>query len=274
MKNLTTNESVAVYPKNIFILTDIEGISNILGIDEINRRNIENYYIARKKLMLDVNTAARACFDAGVEKVTVLDGHGGGGNFIVEELDARARLVGVSELHEVMRDADGVVMIGMHAMAGTADGFLHHTQSSVRISNYYYGEKKIGEMMQMAVFAGQFGVPCIAMSGDRAACREATEILPGIKTAEVKWANEREVAFGIPTDKAQAEIYRAVYEAVKDSCAYKPVSTALPLEITVEFKTPAAMAEFCQGRSDLQFIDDHTARSVKTKIEKYTDVLL
>ena len=71
----------------------------------------------------------------------------------------------------------GMVQVGAHAMMGTADGVLCHTQSSKTENRYWYNGVESGELAQCAAIAGGYGVPTIMVTGDEAACREAHEVL-------------------------------------------------------------------------------------------------
>ena len=74
---------------NIYIMTDMEGISGIFCSDQVlstGRRYAEGIrYMAE-----DINVCVRACKEAGAEKVYVRDAHGGGTNVMWEELCAEA----------------------------------------------------------------------------------------------------------------------------------------------------------------------------------------
>ena len=156
----------------IFIITDLEGISGIGTHQQVMDTDLET----RKLLMQDTNAAIRGAFDGGATEVYVEDGHGGGGNFIMELLDPRAIYADEVECktNAHQKSADAIMMIGAHAMAGTQNAFLDHTQSSIAWHDFTINGRKHGEVGQAAIFAGAFGIPMIMVSGDLAACAEAT----------------------------------------------------------------------------------------------------
>lgn len=125
---------------NIYIHTDLEGITGITDIRQIQRDNPAAYREACSKLMQDLNAAVEGALAGGADRVTVLDSHGGGGNFILDQLDSRAEndtrpnrtWWGIMD-----ESYDGTFFIVAHAMAGTLNGFLDHTQTSARWYNYY-----------------------------------------------------------------------------------------------------------------------------------------
>ena len=259
----------------ILILTDLEGISGVNSIADIFEEQTEGYHLARRRLMADTNTAVRAAFDAGADEVFVVDGHGGANNFLPGVLDARAVQCKLSAFAPSMPTVDAVIAIGMHAMAGTLHAFLDHTQSSKTIHNYFYNGTPIGELMQLGVYAGYYGIPCVAVSGDDAACAEARALFgEDVAVASVKHTDRRNTAECIPFDEAEERIYWAVRKGIANRDRIAPIPLTLPLEVTVEFNTTSLCDDVCAARPELVRVNGYCARSVKSKIEEYHDVLL
>ncbi len=254
----------------IFIGTDFEGISGVARKEQVD--NSEPY--ALERLMKDVNAAIRGAFDGGADEVYVEDGHGGGKNFIPGALDPRAvqsRNAGAGCTD--MTKADAVFLVGMHAMSGTQNAFLDHTQSSIAWHDYYINGRRCGEIAQEAIYAGAFGVPVVMVSGDFAACAEAREFLGSIRTAVVKYAECRNVAECIPDDEAEQLIYNAAKEAMSLVGKAKPFRVTLPAEIRIEYNR----ADYCDaaaGQDGVERLDARTVRKVTEKIEVYRDILI
>ena len=261
---------------NVFISTDMEGISGIATYGGVFHENTPEYQEGLKRLMADVNTAVAAAFDAGAKKVYVVDGHYHGKNFLQGELDKRATQVWVKDIPWVAKDVCATVIIGAHAMAGTQGAFLDHTQLYREIHHYFYNGKRIGELMQMGVFMGHFGVPIVAVSGDKAACNEAKQFFgENISTACVKVGKERNLAECLPNEEAERRIYEAVKQGIENRANCKPICMPLPFEVKVEYNCCDYCEEEYKNRTDLQRIDGYTLRCVKTQIKDYyTGVLL
>lgn len=260
---------------NVFVMTDLEGISGVDSINDIFEEDSEGYRRGLERLMADTNVAVRAAFDAGAEKVYVCDGHGSGKNFIEGALDARATQIWVKDYPWVVRDVDAVVAIGAHAMAGTPRAFLDHTQSSKTIHHYLYDGKRIGELAQIGVFAGHFGVPCVAVSGDRAACAEAKALFgEDVAVAVVKETDVRNGASCVDFATADARIYGAVQKGLANRRLVPPIVQRVPFEVAIEYNTTALCDDVCRARADVERVDGYTVRTVKDKIETYYDVLL
>ena len=62
------------------IACDLEGIHGVIGEAYKTLGESFDYQKAVEGAELEINTAAKALFDSGAEKVIVWDNHGGGGN--------------------------------------------------------------------------------------------------------------------------------------------------------------------------------------------------
>ena len=252
---------------NICICTDLEGVSGVRPIEAVSEVGSPAYAEAIERLMADTNAAVRAAFDCGAEKVFVVDGHGSGKNFIQSALDPRATQIAVKDMGEGVKNSAAMVVIGQHAMAGTENAFLDHTESSVLIHHWYYNGKRVGELMMTAVFAGHFGVPVVALSGDRAACLEAQVAVAGISTAEVKSTTRRNVAECLMENKqAEKTIYDAVRRGIERRADIQPVRIALPLTVTVEYNRSDYCEKALARNPKLERVDAYTVREIKREI--------
>lgn len=247
----------------IYIHTDLEGIS---GVDraEMVPRDSEDYRLSCELLMGDVNAAVDGAFAGGATEVVVLDSHGGGGNFILDLLDSRAQndTKPNRKWWGVMDErCDATFFIGAHAMAGTLNGFLDHTQSSLTWYNYWINGRKLGELAQWALVAGNFGIPLVMVSGDEAACMEAHGFFSPCMTAAVKRGIGRQRAEALPVEEARERIRRAAQEAMGIIPQAKPFRPQRPLEIIVEF-TRADYADAAAAGGRVDRIDARTVRKV------------
>ena len=252
----------------IFICTDAEGISCLDKKSLIT----ENTAQMRTRLMADVNAAVCGAFEGGADEVFVEDGHGSGKNFLPGVLDARAVQIPASGLE--WPGADAVFMVGTHAMAGTANAFYDHTQSSVSWHNYSLNGRRGGEMLQMAAWAGAYGAPVVMVSGDFAACAEARAFFGNIRTACVKYGIDHENAECLPAEEAERLIRQAAKEAVGIAAKIRPYRISLPAEIVVEFNRTDYCAAMLAARPELEQLDGRTLRKISHTVKNYADVLL
>jgi len=171
----------------IGLMTDLEGVAGV--IDSVNwcRPEGRYYELAKEYLTQEVNAAVRGFFDGGATVVQVIDGHGCGA-IDVGQLDSRVEYArGWPEGWPFGLDStfDAVAWVGQHAKASTEYAHLAHTQSMEYIDLSVNGVS-IGEFGQLAMCAGELGIPVIFGSGDEAFIKEAKALAPWIETVSVK----------------------------------------------------------------------------------------
>jgi len=203
----------------VHICTDLEGISGITMFAQ-TREEGPAYEAARHLLTADINAAVQGCREGGADYVCVLDGHGHPFNIIPEELHPRAEYLcgrGFPSLWADLEEGfDCAMQIGAHAMARTPDGILCHTQNSRMDCRYWYNGRESGEIAQCALAYGQYGIPCVMVSGDSAGCREATEFLgENVVTVPVKKGYGRECGRLLAPEKAHELIRKGAKEAIR-----------------------------------------------------------
>jgi D-amino peptidase len=247
----------------IYIHTDLEGVSGIDAAEMIERQG-PRFRECCEFLMGDLNAAVAGALAGGAKGVTVLDSHGGGGNFLPELLDGRAevdtrpngRWWGVLDGR-----FQGTFFIGAHAMAGTQDAFLDHTQSSLAWHDYRVNGRRMGELAQWALVAGNWGVPMLMVSGDEAACAEARAFFDPVETAAVKRGRGRNRADLVPLDEARKRIRAAARQAVGLVGRARPLVLKKPMEIVLEYNR----SDYCDeaaGRPGVERLDARTIRKV------------
>jgi D-amino peptidase len=262
---------------NIFIMTDLEGITGVDAIGDVEAENgSEKRRAACENLMADANAAIAGFFDGGATHVYVTDGHGLGDNFIFELLDGRAEVLTVAEWSKATAAGriDAYAEIGMHAMAGTQNAFLDHTQSSTQWFDYRINGRSYGEFGIAAAFSGIYGVPAVMVSGDIAACEEAKRFMGDIETAAVKRAVGRNKAVSLPAEQARAQIYEAAKRAAGRVGSIPPYRLLSPAEIRLTFQRTDYCESTLRRCKDAERLDSRTVRKYVSKPEKYFDFFL
>jgi D-amino peptidase len=247
----------------IYIHTDLEGVSGIDSAEMIERAG-PRYRRCCELLMADVNAAVDGAFKGGADQVVVLDSHGGGDNFILELLDPRAQ----NDTRPNGRwwgtldgSCQGTFFVGAHAMAGTLNAFLDHTQSSVTWHDYFVNGRRMGELAQWAIVAGNWGVPMLMVSGDEAACAEAREFFDPVETAVVKQGIGRNRAEPVDATEARSRISDAARRAVALVGRARPLIPSKPMEVILEYNR----TDYCDavmGRPGIERLDARTIRKV------------
>jgi D-amino peptidase len=264
----------------VFISADMEGISGIASLSEVNTEEGKDYSQARKAMTADVNAAIDGAIDAGAKEIWVRDAHGGMTNILPEELDKAAILVRGSpallSMIEGLDDTfDCMLAVGYHSMSGTPCGLLDHTYSGRCVSSIRLNGKEIGEFAMNAMVAGHFGVPVVFISGDGATVENARSFVPNIVGVEVKRAVGRYAASCIHPSVARGRIHRGAEEAVNlaKKKAIKPFKVKSPVEVEVEFRH-AGMADVAQKMPSSERRGARTVACVmKDPIEAYKAII-
>jgi D-amino peptidase len=242
---------------NIFVMVDMEGISGICRKSQVQTDGA-HYQAARRYLTWDVNACVDGCLRGGAARVSVRDAHGGGHHFIWEELDPRATYVqgaGLGARMPGLERADGLILLGYHAMAGTPRAILEHTMSSAGWQNLWMNGRKAGEIAIDAGIAGDCGVPTVMVSGDDKTCREAKRLLKGVVAVEVKQALDLEYGILLPKDVAHARIREGAERAVRQCRDIRPFKVRHPVRMRLERVSRGTVPE---GRAGVRVIDGRT----------------
>jgi D-amino peptidase len=248
----------------IYIITDMEGVSGICNEQQVQRDH-PAYAEGRQLLIGDVNAAVDGAFAGGATEVVVNDGHGGGFNFLMEQMDPRARYErpngGLDFLPALDDSFAGLFCVGYHAMAGTLNGFLDHTQSSASWFNYSINGRRTGELGQCGLWAGSFDVPVLLVTGDQAACAEGQEFFGEIETAAVKEGIGRQHARCLHPQVAREAIRAAARRAMERVGSIPPYRIDPPLTIRLEYYR-SDMADAVARRTGTRRIDARTVERV------------
>jgi len=204
----------------VFVGTDLEGVAGVVSFEKQCYADGKYYEAARRLQTAEINAAVDGMIQMAVEDILISDGHGPGA-VLFEELHPAAKLLhGRPAAPRPVRDEvigtyDACMMLGQHAMAGTPDGNLNHTQSSRAVDSYRLNGRGIGEIAQFALYHGALGLQMIFLSGDEAACREARELIPSVTTVSVKKGLGRSCAVSLSAQKARELIRAGVIEAIR-----------------------------------------------------------
>lgn len=222
----------------VFIAVDLEGISGIFCRDQVIDQGMHRGAEARGFMAADINACVAGLKAAGVDYVTVYDCHGGGyvcdWSKLSDDIDEfHCGDTGDDRFFE-LETYDALILLGYHAMAGTAGAVLEHSMSSARIQNYWINGNPAGEIAIDAGIAGDKGVPVIMVSGDDKACTEAKKLLPWVKTAQVKRGLSTYGAAMLPPGRARKLIRDTAEAAVRDIANAKCLVFDKPIRFRVE----------------------------------------
>ena len=221
----------------IYVNTDLEGISGVYKFAQTREKDTPLNIQACEYFMGDLAAVIRGLRDGGATEIVVLDGHGTQA-VIPHLMVPGAKYItglprpGEGGLTELDSSFAGMVMLGYHAMMGTPDGVLNHTQSSRTENRYWYNGVESGELVQSSVIAGYYGVPLIMVTGDEATCREAHNFFGNnIITVATKRGLSREAAVLYPFEETRKALYEGARKAVASISSCKPYVIKTPIKI-------------------------------------------
>lgn len=222
-----------------------------------------------------MNAAVAGCFDAGATEVRVIDGHGRNRNqgFIREKLHPRARVVWFSRFNPIRLEGldesvHMVAMLGQHAMAGTLNAFLDHTQAPKEICRLRINGQEHGEMSQLALYAGAYSVPLAYVSGDEALCEEARRLFPHALCTPTKRGTGWATCELYPPDEVRARIRYDIATAIRHASRANAWRVPTPIEVSVEWAYSAPADDMAKVPGVCR-ID---ARTVAWKIDDPRDI--
>lgn len=225
----------------IYINTDLEGISGVFKFSQTREKDSPLNIQACEYFMGDLEAVIRGLRDAGADEIIVLDGHGSQA-VIPHLMTPGAKYItgrprpGSGNLTSLDGSFAGMVMVGFHAMMGTPDGVLNHTQNSKSENRYWYNGVESGELAQNAAIAGHYGVPVIMVTGDEATCREAKKFFgENCVTVAVKKGLAREAAILYPFEETRKALYEGAKNAVKAIAACKPYILEKPIKVKEQY---------------------------------------
>ncbi len=269
----------------IFMHWDMEGASGIFTREHLwyweegAREHIAEE--GRQLLTADVNSAAAAALEAGVDELIVCDTHHGGGNFILDQVLSDPRItvlprsVGYQGAERrwmpgMDNSVDGLMLLGHHAKAGTEGAFLPHTQT-LEWADFSINGQSIGEMGIEACFAGHWDVPPILAQGTETACREAEALFPGVVTAAVKGSESHDLCAGLDAESARRLTAHKVVLAIEKARRgqIKPYKPTLPMTVTIRMRT-AEGAQSAAQKPGVIRVDEY---AVECRVERQCDVV-
>jgi D-amino peptidase len=241
----------------VHVISDMEGVAGIVKWEQVSGGE-KLYDEGRVLYTEEINAAVRGAQAAGATEIVVMDCHGAGGAYdfnslVPDLLDPDCEYVVQQEWTEytafLEAGCDAALFVGMHAMAGTAEGVLSHTVSGQAWQSLRFNGRLVGETGINAALCGNWGVPVVLVTGDRAVCGEARELLgEGLTTVEVKAGLGRFSARMKTPQRARELIEQGARRALSDLSAVRPWDPGRPAEIEIDFTSPDRLQEYANRK--------------------------
>ncbi|HET9140209.1 M55 family metallopeptidase, partial [Actinophytocola sp.] len=220
----------------IMISADMEGATGVTWSADV-APGTEQWQRFRRMFTGDVNACVAGLHDGGASDVLVNEAHDTQRNLLLEDLDARARMLTgrhkpLSMMQGIDTGMDGVVFLGYHAGAGV-DGVLSHTYLPNSITGVWLDGVAASEGRLNAALAAEHGVPVLLVTGDDLTCADAADYAPGARLVAVKECVSRYAAICSPPSRTAAEITAAAAAGMAAAGATEPRPG--PHRIEIEF---------------------------------------
>lgn len=209
----------------VYLSADMEGTCGIAVWPETERKDQFDYTPMRAQMTREVAAACEGALAAGAEEILVKDAHDSARNILADRLPRQVRLhrswAGdpLSMMTGVDREEFGAVFFtGYHSWASCPGNPLSHTMN-LRNDHVLLNGVRMSEFMLNAYTAGYYNVPVALVTGDKALCEFAQELIPGITTVAVNEGIGGGV-YSLHPDEAVERIRAAAEQAVQnaDSC--------------------------------------------------------
>ena len=237
---------------NVYIVADIEGVAGVVFYENLDFKGLspmgyELLHRNRELLTEEVNAAACGALDAGAETVVVHDHHGHGYTILPERMDKRLELIhgrpqqGLDlGLHhpDLDESIDALVLVGMHAKAGTLEGATPHSLICVRDGNGQTYE--LSEATMSMAYAGHYGVPSVCLSGDRATVLDALSHVPEMESVETKRHYASQLARTKSPELSRELIRTATRSGIERRGEIKPFVIPGVCTVQIADRNPAA----------------------------------
>lgn len=244
---------------HVLIAADMEGCSGIVSNIQVEPGDTQ-YAASVEHMIDDANACLAGCFQGGATSVTIWDAHWRGMNMPWHRIDPRATLQqgdnNFGRLHDV-GSFDALILLGYHAMGGTANAVLDHTMTA-EWQNFWLNGRLAGEIAIDAAIAGDSGVPTIMVSGDNTCCREAREWIPGIYTAQVKESLGLYGARMLAPQAARALIENTAEQACRNYKSVEPLCLEKPIRMRLQVAERTPIPPNLDGMTWRKIIDGRT----------------
>ena len=229
------------------ISVDLEGVHGVVGEPYKSLTRASDFDTAVENAYFEINTAVKALFDNGADKVSVYDYHGYSDNLDFSKLDSRVSKIHAKEeeprfIFAKDHSFAGAVFLGYHAKEGTLGAVMAHTFNSVGVQYVKLNGETIGEIGVDALLCNKYGIKPLLIAGDDYCAAEAEGCMPGIVSVITKYGEGRNHARLRSRDEVLKEIYEGVARAMNSVSEVK--APAFPEKACLEVRyTRAETAE-------------------------------
>jgi D-amino peptidase len=177
----------------MFISADMEGCAGVSAFHALIPGQWE-WPAARQWMTNEVVAVANAAFEQNYDEVIVADSHGNGHNIDPDLLPDNVRLVRswprpLLHMQGIEDPAvEACAFVGYHAGTASTEGLLAHAYHGGVFRSISVNGELCSEGYLNAALAGEFKIPVVFVSGDRATVEDAQRYAPGAMLFQTKEA--------------------------------------------------------------------------------------
>jgi D-amino peptidase len=235
----------------IFLSSDMEGTAGVVDWEQCVGDGPEAA-AGRRLLLAEVNAAIEGAIEGGATEIVVNDSHSKMRNLPADELAGEASYISGSHKPLYMMQGldesfDAVLFVSYHGSVGAPAG-LSHTYNPRAVVEVTLNGTVTGEAGINALVAAHYGVPVMLVTGDRVACEETAQLIPGVHSAVVKEHVSRLAAHSLHPVRACSLIRERAAAAISATAAASPPPLAPGiLEVFVRTTDIAEAATWVRG---------------------------
>ncbi|MBI3472069.1 MAG: M55 family metallopeptidase [Candidatus Solibacter usitatus] len=244
--------------KNVFVITDAEGVAGVCRQDQTDPKDAE----MRQLLTGEINAAVEGFLQGGADEVVVWDGHDGSQTLSALTIHPKAKLVmgGLAASMTMERGYAALAFIGQHARANAQGGVMAHSYSSLGIQKMLMNGKPVGEIETRAALAGWYGVPVILLAGDQAAAEDLRAIVPNAEMAVVKEGLGYYNCISLSAAAARDLIRDSARRAMQKLGQIRPYKLEGPVTFEIEHSTRSTLGVDAGQAPGAERVDARTIR--------------
>lgn len=242
----------------VFISADIEGVTGVTAWCE-TKYGGQGYEEACRQMTLEVAAACEGAHELGYD-VVVKDGHEDALNINISSLPQGVEVIRgwrtspAAMMGGLDKTFDAAVYIGYHSPAGTNTSSLAHTIEHDLFNWIKINGKLASEFSMNALWAAQYGVPSVFLSGDLGICNLAKEDCVGILTVATKECIGNS-SWNIHPADALVKIKEGVKISLQSDIKAMPLQPEYRMEICFKEHQAARCASWYPGA---EIIDSNT----------------
>lgn len=220
----------------VYIIPDLEGVAGVTQFRQ-NLKALGIYEIMCKRMVREINAVVEGIKEGEKNsEIYVMETHEIDDEILSSQISGLIRGVKIPLFDNSF---DVLFFVGQHAKSQEEKGVLCHTGNArimdVRINGISYGELGL-----CSIFAGNFGISTIFVSGDSASIKEAKELFKKVITVETKIGLGMHSAICYHPEKVLKELKEKAKEAIieykEKPKIFQPLKIHSPYELEIEWQ--------------------------------------